>query len=182
MEKTTEEYIDKIFIDNVYFEPYKIMFYDEESECFVCKPIKNKFFTCYTAKKIEDINKGIFKYEDYEKLVNDFYSDKKFYIELAKLIDSTPTPQLFYKNINGISEGLENINSIKNLKGYEKEIKKFEKGIRRNKKVLHRILDNNEIERVCEERFHGKIYHAKYKYKRLLEQKETILKYFNNGV
>lgn len=205
MENITD-YIGKSFIqysDSCFgtVNIYKIIAFDSEKEKFICRnDTYHNNFSSYSGFSIDTLNKkAIFDKEKFlleidEKIRN----EEETYKELSKLKEIMDKSTLLAHNIKGVCEGLNNIkwcqNLLKNYKNilnktnkeyrilfYNKEIKNFEKGIRRNKKVLFRLLPKEDYDfviSVCNAETLDYLYEKNRKIYNLKNQKEKILEKF----
>lgn len=206
MENITD-YIGKSFIQysDSYFGKasiYKIIAFDSEKEKFICRDdTYHNNFSSYSGFSIDALNKkAIFDKEKFLlEIDGKIKNEEEAYKELSKLKEIMDKDLLLEHNIKGVCEGFNNIKWCQNLvKNYEKspfkrlngvhyvlfynkEIKNFEKGIRRNKKVLFRLLSKEDYDfviSVCNAETLDYLYEKNRKIYNLKNQKEKILEKF----
>lgn len=187
-----KKYIGKKFLNTHFSTKFscvcKILFYDEEWNRFVYKRCDYNWKQ-YGSLYDKDLNSEyyIFSVEQLNKIFKDHYVEKQ---KLLNWLSNFNKEQLaiIEREICGITEGYRNINSFKHLNlyyndkyyNYDKFIAQYQKGIRRNKKVLFRFLDNEKIELIenlikNEENF--SIQKVEYELRRFEEIKNIAEKY-----
>ena len=182
-----EKYIGKKFLNTHFSTNFscicKILFYDEEWNRFVYKRCDDdwKRYGSISDKDLNDKN-YIFSVEQLNKTFKDHYIEKQ---KLLNYLLNFNTKQLtiIEREIHGITEGYRNINSLKDFysnQKYDKFIAQYQKGIRRNKKVLFRFLDNEKIdliENLIKNEKCFSIQKVKYDVRRSEEIKNLVKKY-----
>ncbi len=204
-----KDYIGKKFVDYSHMRAlsFKIIAFDEETNLYIARNISYDFCKNYEAFSEENLKKVFFDKDLFIKDIDKEIEDKRN--ESAKytfIADKLKEDKVFAHNFRGVCEGLRNIRSVQNLLDnfdyyfkyqkdnypkyydrqfilYSKEIEHYKKGIRRNKKVLYRILSKEEyaiVENVSSPTVVDDIFRYESALRQLEKEKELVIKEFDN--
>ncbi len=187
---------------------YKIVAFDEDTKLYIARDISTNFTRSYSTFNEKELESAIFDIEKFTNEIELEINEARKEFEKYSLITSKLDKRLFEHNLLGVCEGMRNVNAVqqivdnfdkyfswqkenypdvyhRNFKKCKKEVKNFEKGIRRNKKVLYRILTKEEYDSL--EPFYkpgliDDINKSKWNLQHLERRKEQVIEKFDKYV